>query len=541
MSEGADTRPFPSEGSGEIGHGFLSRRAGRPAALLLALMILSAPYWLFSDLLQGFALQPTDFLYIQESRDAPALRQHLMAPLNTHVVPLFRLWTYALVRTAGCLEELPRVLLAASYLSLIVTMVLVGLLVVCETGRTEIALASMACLGISTVVLPALNHYAAGQALWAAAAVVATLLAATRWRANGGAWRLGLAAAGVIAAPAVWTGGLTAGPAVAAALWVDGRARCRRAALAIVVATCAAAAAILWMSRNYIHQTPMVWEQHHELWPRPVQAVLHTCQAIAEGLLLNNLGLDAQSSPLQATVLVACLAGLWYASRGRSSRATPLEAAGAVVIVASGLMTYFFRGNLPFASVRSVGWYYLMPQVGAVLLAAGWWAGLARGAPRDRHGLTWGGVLAVVAVVLALLSVQSVRAERILIEAAPPLAPSEVTRFPTPELKRARAIYLIDEFAQRQRRMLARLDRVEQIARREGIGPAAIRRAFGRVFVTGMPARPEPYDAAGLLSLPRGEANLSRSLVHSALADYYFQEKAPRPPWLPKSDPWPGE
>ena len=76
--------------------------------------------------------------------------------------------------------------------------------------------------------------------------------------------------------------------------------------------------------------------------------------------------------------------------------------------------------------------------------------------------------------------------------------------------------------------MLARLDRVEQIARRKGIGKAAIRHTFGRVLVPGLPADLQPYDAAGMLSLPDGDPNLSPILVYSALVSYYWEETAPR-------------
>jgi hypothetical protein len=535
MSQDANSERFLAKAMTGAGLG----RPTRPVVALLAMMILAAPIWLMSDQLRGFALQPTDFVYIQQSRDARALRQNLMAPLNTHVVPFFRLWTYALLSTAGSLEALPPVFSAASYFSLVVAMVLIGLLVQQETGRAAVALSAMACLGSSTVMLPAVCHYAAGQALWAGAGAVATLLAATAWRTKGGAWRFGLAWLGVIASPFIWSGGLTAGPAVAAAQWADGRPRCRRAAALMAVTTCVVGAAIAWASRDYIRHTPMVWERHSELWPRPVQAVLHSSQAIAEVLIFRNLGVDAETSPFQATVIVACLAGLWYASRGRFSRATPLEAAGAAVVTVSVLMTYFFRGNLPYRSVRPVLWYYLIPQVGAVLLAAGWWAGIGRVARCTGEQLTWGGVLAILTLAFVLLKVQAVRAERILIEDAAPLAPSEFTTFPLTKLKRLRAIYLNHESAKRQRRMLARLDRVEQIARRKGIGKAAIRHTFGRVLVPGLPADLQPYDAAGMLSLPDGDPNLSPILVYSALVPYYWEETAPRPDWLLKSDPWP--
>lgn len=263
----------------------------RPVVLVLVVLIVAAPAWLLADWLKNFALHPTDFIYIEEAIDARALRKHLFVPLNTHVVPLFRLYTYAVVQSTDRLEDLPRMLLGASYLGLVATMLLVGRLVRQETGRTGPALGAMACMGITTVVLPVVSHYAASQALWSGAAIVATLLATHAWRSRGGTWRLVPAAIGVFAAPAIWSGGLVAGPAAAAALGADGRPRCRRAAVAMIALSSVAALVILGLSRQYINEDAVVNEIHRELWPRPIQGFLNAIQAVAEATILNNLGL----------------------------------------------------------------------------------------------------------------------------------------------------------------------------------------------------------------------------------------------------------
>ncbi len=262
----------------------------RPVVLVLVVLIVATPAWLLADWLKNFALHPTDFIYIEEAIDARALRKHLFVPLNTHVVPLFRLYTYAVVQSTDRLEHLPRMLLGASYLGLVATMLLVGRLVSQETGRTGPALGAMACMGITAVVLPVVSHYAASQALWSGAAIVATLLATHAWRSRGGTWRLVPAAIGVLAAPAIWSGGLVAGPAAAAALWADGRPRCRRAAVAMIALSGVAALVILGLSRQYINEDAVVNEIHRELWPRPIQGLLNAIQAVAEATILNNLG-----------------------------------------------------------------------------------------------------------------------------------------------------------------------------------------------------------------------------------------------------------
>ena len=320
------------------------------------------------------------------------------------------------------------------------------------------------------------------------------------------------AAIGVLAAPAIWSGGLVAGPAAAAALWSDGRPRCRRAAVARIALSGVAVLVILGLSRQYINEDAVVNEIHRELWPRPVQGPLNAIQAVAEATILNNLGLDAATSAFQAAVILGIAAGLWYASRGRTGRATPLEAAGAATVVCSALLAYLFRGNLPFSSLRPVGWYYAIPQVGAVLFAAGWWSALSDRVPRAGGKLTVRGALGVVLLVLVLGGIQGDRAERLHIEAAPPLAPSESGMFWSAYMRNARATYLNAESSDHLRRALTRLDRVEQIALREGIGKATIRRVFGRVLVPGIPAK-HTSDAASLLRIPAGETNQSPALV----------------------------
>ena len=119
---------------GSLVSAWLDRPVKQAVVLVLVVLIVAAPAWLLADWLKNFALHPTDFIYIEEAIDGRALRNHLFAPLNTHVVPLFRLYTYAVVQSTDRLEDLPRMLLGASYLGLVATMLLVGRLVRQETG-----------------------------------------------------------------------------------------------------------------------------------------------------------------------------------------------------------------------------------------------------------------------------------------------------------------------------------------------------------------------------------------------------------------------
>src|SRR4029077_18065671 len=142
-------------------------------------------------------------------------------------------WTFGLVTLAGSLANLPQVLGIATYFGLVVTMSLVGYLAAQESRQTAVGLAAMAVLGLSTVVEPAVRWYSAGQPLWAGAAIVATIILARNACLKGRRGRVGIAALACFAAPALWTGGVIAGPAAIAYVWAKRTCRSRGLTIAI--------------------------------------------------------------------------------------------------------------------------------------------------------------------------------------------------------------------------------------------------------------------------------------------------------------------
>src|SRR5690349_14056439 len=66
--------------------------------------LLALPCWLLADELRHYGLAGDDFAYVADSRDASRLVSNLFRPHNTHVVPLFRIWTFVLVEAAGRLS-----------------------------------------------------------------------------------------------------------------------------------------------------------------------------------------------------------------------------------------------------------------------------------------------------------------------------------------------------------------------------------------------------------------------------------------------------
>ena len=64
-----------------------------------------------------YRLYSDDFAYVAASRTFPRTLSNLFVPHNTHIVPAWRLLTWALSAIAGRLANLQLVLAAASYIS----------------------------------------------------------------------------------------------------------------------------------------------------------------------------------------------------------------------------------------------------------------------------------------------------------------------------------------------------------------------------------------------------------------------------------------
>ena len=531
------TASDPSPGRSKLDRisAWLDRRAGCREVVLLVLALLALPRWLLSDQLNYSALSGDEFVYVADARDGPRLLSNLFKPHNTHIVPLFRLWTFALVEASGRLSRLPEALSRGAYFTFAIALLLVGRLVHRATHRPVAGLAAMATLGLSTVMEPVIVWYSASQALCAGSAIVATLIALEGWLSRGGVWRLGLAAVSGIAAPLFWSGGMLAGPAAAVYLWTRGKPRERRAAVAILVLTgCLAGLLVRSVSRQ-IEQATESGRRRYGVVEKATRAVRSTAIAIPEVLVLRNLGIDAALTGAQGVVL-CCALGWWW-SRTGPGRAGRLEAAGAAIVVGSYLMVYYFRGYMPYEDMRPVGWYHGIPEVGAVLFAAGWWSRRRDeadpGRPAQSSVLTRRELLAVATLASAMVALHLPRAARVVLEGAPKMSPKEAAMFPIPELQRLRAILLADEHAKLQRRALVRLEGAERAARDMGIGRLTIRRTFGRVLVPGIPELQKQSDAASLLALPASDRRPeNRAAVREALHDYMAVEPEYVAPWL---------
>ena len=512
-------------------------------------MVVAAPLWLFADAygwfylfdpFGSFPLLMDDFPYLAESRTTASLRSNLFTPHNAHVVPLFRLWIHLLGRLAGTLEGLPVALGAGSFLVLAMAMATIGHFVARESGNRWLGLASMAVFGVSTVIEPAAAWFSAGQALWGGLGALGMLVLLQDWRASGGRWRLVLAALAAALAPAFWSGGyaaLPAGLAYLAASGAGGKDR-KLAAITLVVAVLVVAAGAWIMAARSVGGIPTDGSQIGPM-ARLTRGVGHTGQAIPEALVLGNLGLSAETSANQGATLSLAIAALWAWSRRGRGPIRPLEAAGATLALTSLLMAFVFRAGSNYSSLRALGWYHAIPQVGTVLFAAGWWAAMHE--DDRRPGLRRRDALMILLIVIGLIVVHSPRSQSFFLGRLPAPGTWEIKAFPIPILQRDRGIYLQSERTEWLRRSLARLDRAEGVATRLGVSRGAIRRSIGRLYLPMWPAQiqvPDAPDAIDLLDIPRDGPDLDPS-QRAALMEWLEPLPEPRPKYLPPGEPWP--
>jgi len=563
---------------------------GRLGLAITELVLATAPAVLFFDPadliprqrhvprepLMIYALFSDDVAYVSASLTWPRTVSNLFEPHNTHIVPAWRLLTWALVTVAGNLERLPEVLALASYSILVAVMLITARLVARETGQTLLGLVAMVLVGTTSLMLIPAMWYSAGQPLWAGFGVLATLWYAQTYRRSGRLSALALAAISAPLAGWLWTVGHLAGPVAAVYLWVDGRRRCRLAAAVPLAASLLAVALGLALGGRRIDSATSFHGRNIRNASNPVRGLLHTGEAIPENLLFANLGLTVHTTPAQGALLSLGLILLWTSrwwlcllrplrtgeslrqsdpTHGNTRALGPLECAGAALVLGSYLSEWTVRGYMDYQYLRTIGlrfvvpWYDGLPQIGAVLFVVGWWSAtrptvpklalLTKPSPVTRLGSLAVGMLAVVLIV-----VNRPRIDALVRNSAPPLLPSDRRIFPVPSLQTMRANVLLISEAQRQRGYLRRLDQVEATARRFGLGRDAIRAAFGHPWIPATttvlrPSRYDLYDAVAVLDLPEHGRAVDTDTVRNALAEWLAEEPPPRPAWIDPKEPWP--
>jgi hypothetical protein len=585
-----------------LGLDFLGRPVGWVGLALVGLWIVTAPAILFFDPAiyapnrhghidreprEIYQLVSDDVAYVAASRNWDRTVANLLVPHNTHIVPTWRLVTWALVASAGTLHALPDVLAVASYGILIAVMLMTGRLMAREAGRSGPGLAAAALVGTTSLMLTPAMWFSGGQPLWAGFGILSALWYAQAFRRNGRWPNLVLMAFAGAIAGGFWSAGHLAGPVSAVYLWFDGRRRCRLAAVVPLGAMAVTVALMLSFAARPMDSTVSFHGRTVKEAADPVQGIITTAQAIPESLVCANLGLDVEPTPVQGIVLTLGLLVLWASRRFRRPPATdaasrpdpksalpipedaeprpswpsfafnPMECAGVAIVLGCYLLEWTFRGYLEHQNLRTISpyvivpWYDSIPQIGAVLFAVGWWLGPASPASVVRgafgHRLarpSRAALFGLAFLTLGLIVLNRPRVDSLIRATAPPIVPSEQGFFKIPRLQTMRANTLISLRVDWQRKYLRRLDQAEPIARRMGIGQDGIRATFGFLFIPGSTGRllttqRELYDVAAILDLPaRGKA-LDPATVWAVLAKFLNPDPEPRPPWVAASDRWP--
>ena len=505
---------------------FLARPAGTPVIIILAICILAAPVWLFADSLRYSRMILDDFAYAGASRSFSKTMTNLFVPHNAHIVPAWRLLTWAIVAASGNLATLPANFGRAAIAVVPLVMLETGILVGRETRSTSAGLVAMAASGTTSILRMPATWYSAGQTFWAGLGILLTLLALQSWRRSGGAWRLGLAAVWAVIAGGFWTIGHLAGPAGCVYLLADGRSSARRAAVVPILATVVAVAVSFAMGARKIEVDIKFEGTDRDKAINFTRGASHTLQSISETLVIGNLGVAAETQPVQAAVLSLSLLGLWLWTFRNGGRPSPLEWAGGVILLGAYFISWSFRGYYTFENLRNVvPWYDTIPHLGAVLFASGWWSRVWQVQGAEPARLSRGGAFGIVVVALGLVAIHQPRATVLFVKEAPKMTAAELKKLPILELQRLRAVAYREVISQWQRDHLYRLDRAERVAQKAGIGLDLIHQTFGRVLA---PILPEAYDAAELLNLPRKGTETNPERARELLGPLFRLEPEPK-------------
>lgn len=410
-------------------------RRDRTLVLGLALVILLA--WPYAQRLRHPSLYADDIVRVAFTRNLPVSRT-LFLPFNEHMAPLFDLVTRSVwALTDGRLVQAPLAFTIAGLVPLPIALVLLARVIRRQTGSRTSALVATTVLAMTPLAFETAAWFSASTFLWALAGMLLAFDAAGR-RGFGGRSVSAMASA---AAPAFSAIGLLAGPLGALRILADPAPdRLRRRWLGAIVPLLGTAS-YLAVCGVFRYRDVLA-----ESVPRNLDlaAGLSAVARAPIGVLLPALvGLPRDDDPRPLTAIdlflfaAAMAAALYWAWRNRQSR--PLILGGLFLIVGGYTAIYAVRATLPGGVLLHVQRYHLFPLCGLTLLLAAALAPILRRLD-DRSGPRFSMLLAVaLAAFLLIVHGREFRAK------------ARFYDFPD------------------QPRTHAALDRLEALARREGI------------------------------------------------------------------------
>lgn len=539
---------------------WLDGRLGIIGHLIILAVILIAPCWLFGiqrlpawifaeskittyvHQQLPYRLHSDDYLYIGNSRNFSRTIDQLFMPHNTHICPTWRLINYLVIASAGDLVHVPQRLAVVAYIGLVFGMLVTGHFISHESGSMFLGFIGMVLMGITSHQWLSTVWYSAGQTIWAGAFIILTLIAAQEILRRNWNWAWPVVLILCWAAGGVWTIGHASGPVTAIYILVVTRGKKRFLALLPFLATILAIIAFWELGSTHINSKIAFHGRTLEESTNPVRAVVNTCHSILEETMLGTFGIYSMATDLQAFILLFAIIFLWYWWHHiHQQPINALEWTGGAILFSSNLVEWYFRGYLPWYSLKNtLLWYYSIPVIGWALFATGWCQAVSRRAsPSVASGSLFGKIwmkrreaLAVLFSLLMMMVLHQSEVDRMLIETMPPLTTYETSNrmFPIKSLQRLRAVYLWENRVKWQRMHLAKLQQAETIAKNRHWSVEDINAAFGRVR---LPLIPEVYDGALMMDLPLSSQNKANPAeVQQVLGQLLTLEPEPTPEWL---------
>lgn len=545
------------------------RRLGIGAHLLLMGLILLAPCWLFciqrlpawlmadvpfsTYVHQNLAyrLLSDDFAYINGSRNWSRTVDNLFVPHNTHICPSWRILNWGVIQASGDLISIPAKMQFVTYLGLILTMLSTGHFVAYESRSMLWGYLATIFVGVTSLQWMSTVWYSAGQTLWAGAFIVTTLVITQEILRRNWNWAWPFVVLSCWIAGGFWTIGHAAGPVAAIYILATTRGKRRLLALIPFLATIFLIVVSLIAGAHKIDPTVSFHGRTLKESVDPIRGIVNTCHAIIENLALGSLGITSNSTDLQAVLLLGLLILVWLNYHLRAKiPIQPMEWAGGSIFVSAYLVEWTFRGYFSWVDLKFIlPWYDSIPLIGWVIFICGWCCSGRLGASPTNAGTSIGKIwvnrreaAAVLGALLMMMLLHQSEVERQLIGIMPPLTDHEVEirKFPVPNLRALRSVYLWEERVKWQRRHILKLQQAEAIAQKQGWSVEDVHNALGRVR---LPMIPEVYDAAYMMDIPvKSTKSVEVTDIKRVLGPLLELEPEPRPLWLIGIDEkWPPE
>jgi hypothetical protein len=350
-------------------------------------------------------LQDDDFWILSQSRTWQRTSEHLWRPWHEHAMPLGRLSTWVVVQLAGSASGLPRAAALQGPLAAMLGMWLLYLFVRRELGHPFYGYVAAILFGVSLKYNEAVRWFAASFAILAFDTFLLALLAAQKWRRDGGSLDLLTCVGWVALAPGWFAAGVLAGPFCSLYLLVsearpaeaERRTWSRRFAVSAVpcLGTALFLAATLPMTARAIQHADHYGGKTALQAFAPLGGMELTGRMLVDNLILGINAFGTVCPPLWVPILLSAMAigGYCWWRQPRTRRS--LLVLGTAMILTSYWLALSFRDAWPYESMI-VQWtrYNVLPFAGLALVVCGGLPGregslfrLAGPAITDRQGL----------------------------------------------------------------------------------------------------------------------------------------------------------